>query len=162
MLGKLDARAIEELLASEVTGRIGCHADGRTYVVPITYAYEDGSVYCHSAEGLKLRLMRKNPVVCFEVDRVQDMGNWKSVIATGRFEELHGRDALAAMDVLIKRFAAIERSGEPHPSYVFRKSEEYVFRKAEAEPLQADGREIVIFRIRLAEKTGRFEQTLLP
>jgi hypothetical protein len=107
-------------------------------------------------------MMRKNPVVCFEVDRVHDIGNWRSVVATGRFEELNGRDAIAAMDILIKRFVGMERSGEPHPSYVFRKSEAYVFRKAEVELIEADGREVVIFRIRLSEKTGRFEQTLLP
>jgi hypothetical protein len=151
MLGELNPQEIEELLSSEFTGRIGCHADGRTYVVPLTYAYDVGCVYCHSAEGLKLRMMRRNPVVCFEVDRVQDMGNWESVIATGRFEELSGRDALAAMDVLIKRFVAIERPGEPHPSYMFRASE--------VEPTRTDGREIILFRIRLAEKTGRFERT---
>jgi hypothetical protein len=151
MLGELSAQEIEELLRSEMTGRIGCHAEGRTYVVPITYAYEGGDVYCHTPEGLKLRMMRKNPVVCFEVDRVQDMGNWKSVIATGRFEELTGRDAIAAMDVLIRRFVAVERPDQPHPSYVFRESE--------AEPSLTDGREIVIFRIRIAEKTGRFERT---
>ena len=151
MLGELSPQEIEELLRSEITGRIGCHADGRTYVVPVTYAYDEGTIYCHSAEGLKLRMMRKNPIVCFEVDRVKDMGNWRSVIATGRFEELFGRDALPAMDVLIKRFVAIERPDQPHPSYVFRDSE--------AEPARTDGREIVIFRIRLAEKSGRFERT---
>lgn len=151
MLGELSPEEIEEVLRSEITGRIGCHADGRTYVVPVTYAYEGGDIYCHSAEGLKLRMMRKNPVVCFEVDRVRDMGNWRSVIATGRFEELSGGDALPAMDVLIQRFVAIERPDQPHPSYVFRDSE--------AESPLTDGREIVIFRIRLAEKSGRFERT---
>lgn len=151
MLGELNAQEIEEVLATEVTGRIGCHADGRTYVVPITYAYDRGDVYCHSPEGLKLQMMRKNPVVCFEVDRVEDMGNWKSVIANGRYEELGGRDAIAAMDVLIKRFVTIGQQGEPHPSYIFRESE--------TEPPGSDGTEIVIFRIRLTEKTGRFERT---
>ena len=151
MLGELSAPEIEEVLRSEITGRLGCHADGRTYVVPVTYAYEAGDVYCHSPEGLKLRMMRKNPNVCFEVDRVRDMGNWRSVIATGRFEELSGRDALSGMDVLIKRFAAIERPDQPHPSYIFRESE--------VEPPRTDGREIVIFRIRLTEKSGRFKRT---
>jgi nitroimidazol reductase NimA-like FMN-containing flavoprotein (pyridoxamine 5'-phosphate oxidase superfamily) len=151
MLGKLAPEEIEQLLASEITGRIGCHADGRTYVVPITYVYSAGDVYCHSPEGLKVRMMRKNPAVCFEVDRVEDIGNWRSVIANGSYEELAGREAVAAMDVLISRFVAIERKDQAHPSYVFRESE--------AEPPRADGREIVLFRIRLAEKTGRFERT---
>jgi nitroimidazol reductase NimA-like FMN-containing flavoprotein (pyridoxamine 5'-phosphate oxidase superfamily) len=151
MLGELSAQEIEELLSIEVTGRIGCHADGRTYVVPITYAYQSTFVYCHSPDGLQIRMMRKNPVVCFEVDRVEDLGNWRSVIATGRFEELSGREALDAMDVLIARFMVIERLNDPHPSYVFRESE--------VEPPRADGREIVLFRIHLAKKTGRFERT---
>ncbi len=151
MLGELTAREVEELLTTEVTGRIGCHAEGRTYVVPVTYAYRSGFVYCHSPEGQKIRMMRTNPVVCFEVDRIDDIGNWRSVIATGRFEELGGREALAAMDVLIARFAAIEHAREPHPSYLLRASE--------AESSRADGREIVLFRIRLTEKTGRFERT---
>ncbi len=149
MLGELSVQEVEELLRSEVTGRIGCHAGGRTYVVPITYAYENGYVYCHSAEGLKLRLMRENPTVCFEVDRVENVGNWRSVIATGRFEELSGRDVIEAMDVLISRLG--EMAAPAHPSFVIRASS--------AEPPRADGREIVLFRIHLAEKTGRFEKT---
>ena len=151
MLGKLGPEEIEQLLASEITGRIGCHADGRTYVVPITYAYKSGNVYCHSAEGRKVGMMRKHPDVCFEIDRVEDMGNWMSVIAEGLFHELGGREALEAMDVLIARFAEIERAQEPHPSYVLRASE--------AESPRADGRPIVLFRIQLGEKTGRFERT---
>ena len=151
MLGTLTPVEIERLLASEFTGRIGCNADGRTYVVPITYAYRSGNVYCHGAEGQKVRMMRKQPDVCFEIDRVEDLGNWKSVIAEGRFYELGGREALEAMDVLIARFAELERTQEPHPSYVLRASE--------AESSRADGRPIVLFRIQLAEKTGRFERT---
>lgn len=151
MLGQLTSNEIEELLSSEITGRIGCHADGMTYVVPITYAYRTGVVYCHTAEGQKIRMMRKNPDVCFEVDRIEDIGNWKSVVANGRFQELEGRAALEAMDVLIGRFAALERREGAHPSYVFRVSD--------AEPARADGGAIVLFRIRLTEKTGRFERT---
>ena len=151
MLGELSSQEVEELLRSEITGRIGCHAGGRTYVVPITYAYAKGYVYCHSAEGLKLRMMRKNPTVCFEVDRVENVGNWRSVIATGRFEELTGRDAIEAMDVLISRFGETGQDGSAHPSYVLRSSG--------AEPPLADGRPIVLYRIHLAEKTGRFEKT---
>lgn len=151
MLGKLEPNEIEDLLSSEITGRIGCHAEGRTYVVPITYAYRAGVVYCHTAEGQKIRMMRKNPDVCFEVDRIEDIGNWKSVVANGRFEELEGRAALEAMDVLIARFAALERGEGAHPSYVFRASD--------VEPARADGGAIALFCIRLTEKSGRFERT---
>ena len=69
MTGELSQEQMEALLRSQVTGRIGCHADGRTFVVPVTYAYgEDGYIYGSTGEGLKVALMRKNPRVCFEVD----------------------------------------------------------------------------------------------
>jgi hypothetical protein len=41
MLGELDGLQIEDLLMSLPVGRVGCHADGITYIVPINYVYED-------------------------------------------------------------------------------------------------------------------------
>jgi hypothetical protein len=37
--------------------------------VPITYVFDGEAVYAHSADGLKIRMMRANPHVCFEVDQ---------------------------------------------------------------------------------------------
>jgi uncharacterized protein len=150
MLGELTAEQIEAMLRAEITGRIGCHADGRTYVVPVTYAYESGCVYSHSLDGLKLRLMRQNPQVCFEIDRVRDLGNWQSVVALGYFEELRGDEAIVAMDLLIARFAPLAQRLEHHPSYVLR--------ALQRESLIA-GKSVMLYRIRLAEKSGRFERT---
>jgi nitroimidazol reductase NimA-like FMN-containing flavoprotein (pyridoxamine 5'-phosphate oxidase superfamily) len=86
--GELDDRAIEQLLQSEFVARIACYADDKLYVVPVTYAYtrEDGfdALIGHSADGRKVRMMRKNPEVCIEVDRIVDLANWRSVVATGR------------------------------------------------------------------------------
>src|SRR5689334_15533829 len=106
MLGLLAPEDIERILHSETVGRIGCHADGRTYVVPITYAYDGTAIYGHSAEGLKLRMMRANPRVCFEVEQVDDLANWRSVIAWTTFEELHGAEAERAMQLLASRLMA--------------------------------------------------------
>lgn len=35
MLGNLSPTEIENLLGTQVVARIGCHADERTYVVPV-------------------------------------------------------------------------------------------------------------------------------
>ncbi len=149
VLGELDAAAIESLLLNEVTGRIGCHAQGRTYVVPITYAYESGSVYGHSSEGLKLRMMRENPRVCFQVDRVRGPGDWESVIAWGEFEELKGARAIEGFNLLMRR-GHLPPGSNVHPSYVLRGTG----------PLASseDGRTILTYRIALSEKTGRYER----
>ena len=88
MFGNLNNDQIDQLIQSQLLGRIGCHADGLTYIVPISYAYDGTYVYAHSFQGMKIDLMRKNPKVCFEVDNTKNLANWQSVICWGEFEEL--------------------------------------------------------------------------
>ena len=40
MLGELKESQIETLLYSEVIGRIDCHTDETTYIIPVSYAYD--------------------------------------------------------------------------------------------------------------------------
>lgn len=47
-------------------------------------------------EGQKLHMMRANPFVCFEVEDIDDLANWHSVIAWGVFEELACEDEARA------------------------------------------------------------------
>lgn len=142
----LSPEDIEELLEKNFVGRVGVHSDGRTYVVPISYAYAHGCVYGHSAEGLKTRMMRKNPTVCFETDSVQDPFNWRSVIAWGTCEELHGEASEEAMRSLLMRFLPAKVQAAAERTLVL------------GRPGLAD-RRAVVYRIRLIEKTGRFEAT---
>ncbi len=64
-----DRTAIEAILKRATVCRIGlCGRDG-PYVVPMSFGYEAGRLYLHSApEGKKLDLIREDPRVCFEVD----------------------------------------------------------------------------------------------
>jgi uncharacterized protein len=80
MFGKLENTQIEKVIADNIIGRLGCHAEGKTYVVPISYAYDDGFIYARTFEGLKISMMRKNPNVCFQIDEREDMAHWKSVV----------------------------------------------------------------------------------
>lgn len=101
---QLDDVEIEAFLREQVVGRIGCHAFGATYVVPVIYAWRDGYVYVQSIEGRKIEMMRANPEVCFEIDEYV-AGSWRSVIVDGTFEELPGEQAEQALAVLRERFA---------------------------------------------------------
>jgi uncharacterized protein len=152
MLGELNEAQIEQVLRSEVVGRLGCHAHGRTYVVPVTYAYDGGCIYGHSAEGMKVRLMRANPNVCFEVDNMESMANWRSVIAWGVYEELSGEEASRAMQLLISRLMPLTAS-ETGPSLQGEGTA-----SSEAHRGDTAGKTAILFRIRLQEKTGRFEK----
>jgi hypothetical protein len=145
MLGELNQTEVESLLSSEVVARIGCHANGRSYVVPITYVYEDGAIIGHSGDGMKIDMMRKNPFVCVEVDHVDNLANWRSVIAWGHYEELSGAAVVAAIEKLAKRLEPLTVSETSVPARG---------RHGRSGPT-AHG--VVVYRIRLTEKTGRYE-----
>src|SRR3990172_12754512 len=101
---ELTQAEIAELLGAQVVGRIGCHADGLTHVVPVIYAYDGEGLYVASVEGQKTRMMRENPNVCFEVDEYDGAGSWRSAIVHGLYVELDGTDAQAALPLLAAPF----------------------------------------------------------
>jgi nitroimidazol reductase NimA-like FMN-containing flavoprotein (pyridoxamine 5'-phosphate oxidase superfamily) len=136
---ELSREEVDGLLDAQLVGRIGCHADGVTYVVPVIYAYDGECLYAYTVEGRKVRMMRANPSVCFEVDEYDHdgRGSWRSVIAQGRFEELRDEEAQRVLALLAERFRR-GRTGDPPPR----------------EP-RGDGRPGVAFRIAVLEATGR-------
>jgi len=75
-------------LASASLGRLGCSLDNQPYVLPIYFVYEPDNVYVFSTFGQKTEWMRTNPKVCLEVDEITNQSEWRSVIATGRYQEL--------------------------------------------------------------------------
>ena len=149
MLGELNTEMIEQLLKIQLFGRIGCHADGITYVVPVNYIYEAPYIYAHSGEGLKINLMRKNPEVCSEVDEVENLFNWRSVICWGIFEGI--TDMQEMQEVMQKIIASIEpylsKTEDAHPSHG-------IADKASDIGLE---KELVLYKINLSKKTRRFE-----
>ncbi len=149
MLGTLTAEQIEGLLWSEVVGRIGCHVDTRIYVVPIQYVYDGHHAYMQSCDGMKLRAMRRDPSVCFEVDQVSDLTHWQSVIAAGVFEPLEGQAAERARKLLVTRISPLVKGECAWPVDFTPRASGVLEERGKSRP--------VYFRLRLSEKTGRFE-----
>lgn len=77
-----------EFLASASLGRLGCSLDNQPYVVPLYFVYEPDNIYVFSTFGQKTEWMRANPKVCLEVDEITNQSEWRSVIASGRYQEL--------------------------------------------------------------------------
>jgi nitroimidazol reductase NimA-like FMN-containing flavoprotein (pyridoxamine 5'-phosphate oxidase superfamily) len=146
MMRTLGTEEVKRVLLAEVVGRIGAHADGRTYVVPVAYVFDDDCIYAHSSDGMKIQMMRQNPSVCFEVDHVEDLVNWHSVIGWGTYEELHAEAAQRGLELLSARL----RARFPGPA---------VHDTSTEAPA-------VVFRLKLTEMTGREErlywQLLVP
>ena len=148
MLGKLNEAQIENLLKQQVIGRLACHADGTTYIVPINYVYDGTYIYSHSAEGKKIDMMRKNPEVCFEVDEIEDVFKWKSAIVWGRFEELTDMDEKQqAMQGIIHRIMPLANNPTDHPSHGITANESDIGTSVE----------LIVYKIAVTKKSGRFE-----
>lgn len=149
MLGELDGLQIEDLLMSLPVGRIGCHADGVTYIVPVNYVYEDDTIYAHSKKGMKIDIMRKNPDVCFQVDAIDDWLNWESVICWGKFEEITDmHEKTEVMQKIINWVMPLMHGETAQPSHGF---------TDDASDIGEDV-ELILYKIVLSKKTGRFEK----
>jgi uncharacterized protein len=149
MFGKLNDMEIDRLISRCLVGRIGCHANGVTYVVPISYAFDGNCIYAHSYDGMKLDLMKQNHMVCFQVDDTRDLANWQSAVCWGEFEELvDEKGQKDALRMLHNRILPVISSATMHitPEWPFPSGSHQ----------EIDG---VFFRIILSEKTGRFEQS---
>lgn len=149
MFGNLGEDAIDTVLRHQVIGHIGCHANDTIYVVPISYAYENGCVYAHTEEGMKIDMMRQNPKVCFEVYRMENMANWQCVIGWGNYEEITDEyERAAALNILLKRDLPIITSK------TVQLTEHWPFVPDEVNSITG-----IVFRIKLTKKTGKYEIT---
>lgn len=85
-LNEMTSEEIQQFLTCARVGRLGLFFEGSPHVVPLGYAYADGEIFFHTCnEGLKMRALRENPDVCFEVDEtLSDASMYKSVIVFGK------------------------------------------------------------------------------
>ena len=148
MQGTLSKEQCEDVLKAELLGRIGCYAFGKVYVVPVAFAFEKNYIYIHSREGQKIKMMRKNPKVCFEVESKENMVNWRTVIIHGRYEELKGLpEQNRAMKILQDRFLPFQVSEAVKPA------------RFDDPPREIErALKPVIYRISVEEITGKYEK----
>jgi nitroimidazol reductase NimA-like FMN-containing flavoprotein (pyridoxamine 5'-phosphate oxidase superfamily) len=135
MIGVMSNEEVQSLLRRKKLGRIAMSANDRPYVTPINFAYDGECVYCCSSFGRKVATMREQPLVCFEVEEIDDHSNWRTVIAEGMFEEITDAE-------LRKRAIGLLANGSEPVSRA----------------LGAQFAPNVLFRIRLTEISGRFER----
>jgi uncharacterized protein len=148
MLGELTTTQINNVISSQVIGRLACTDGKQPYIVPVTYTYDGQYIYGQTNEGTKLKILRKNPNVCFEVDIMTDMRNWQSVIVFGKFEELTKKLAEKAREILFGRVFTLMTSSTVHAHEHENTAE-----------LKDEGRvRVVMYRIKIKKMTGRFER----
>jgi nitroimidazol reductase NimA-like FMN-containing flavoprotein (pyridoxamine 5'-phosphate oxidase superfamily) len=132
---------IEALLDRVRYGHLGCAHDNHPYVVPISFACDEHTIYLYTTEGKKADIIDANPEVCLQVEEVFDNDDWRSVIVVGEAQKLtNGKDR-------DKAYAAIV-AGNPEltPAISFRWVDKWVREQKDTE---------VIYRIERKSTTGR-------
>lgn len=87
-IDEMGTKEIQDLLQQVRYGHLGCVFEGHPYVVPMHYYFQNPDIYIFTTEGLKTKYIDANPQVCLQVEEVQDLLHWRSVIVTGQAERL--------------------------------------------------------------------------
>lgn len=99
MILTLNKKERTKVLENNYIGNLSYIYRDRPYIAPITYFYgkENNTVIGYSAEGHKIRAMRKNPNVCLNVSEIVSVDSWTSVLVQGVFFQLSGSEAKAQL-----------------------------------------------------------------
>ncbi len=113
MIRSLNQKECEQILSNNYIGQLAYIRQNRPYVAPITYFYDSkiNALIGYSAEGHKIRAMRKNNLVSVGVSEIDSVNHWDSILVHGKYEELEGGTAkahlhdfsLGVKDLIIKR-----------------------------------------------------------
>lgn len=126
-----DKNVIESIIRRATVCRIAMSDEGQSYVVPVSFGYEDGTLYFHSSTtGKKVDILRKNNAVCVEFDideeitKAKSVCNWgikyRSVIGFGRAFFIEAEEEKRrALDIVVAHYG-----GDPqdYPQATLRKT----------------------------------------
>ena len=132
----------DALLERNLVGRIAFTFRDRVDIEPVHYVYAKGWLHGRTSLGTKLATLRHHPWIAFEVDEIQGLYDWRSVI-------VHGAVHLP------------DREGSPSDHDAF-ESTLGLIRKLEPlalEPGDPTPQRQVLFRIHVDELTGRSATT---
>ena len=87
-IDEMGQKEIQGFLQQVGYGHLGYIHEGKPYVMPMHYYFEDSDIYLFTTEGMKTRDIDVNPEICLQVEEIQDPLHWRSVIVTGRAERL--------------------------------------------------------------------------
>ncbi|MEN8140877.1 MAG: pyridoxamine 5'-phosphate oxidase family protein [Thermodesulfobacteriota bacterium] len=109
---------IRAIIKRENVCRLAMSDNGTPYLVPLSYGYSQNSLYFHSAsEGKKIGILKRNPRVCFEIERnlgviTDDLPckwgmRFETVIGHGRVEFITEPDKIMrALNIITGQYGA--------------------------------------------------------
>ncbi len=125
---KLGQRECERILKRNHVGRMAFALRSRVEIEPLGYVKVGAWLFGRTSPGTKLQVIGHQPWVAFEVDEVEGVFDWQSVVVHGVCRQLHDegtsldrrtyRRALAAVRKVIPE-TFTETDPAPHRSVVF-------------------------------------------
>ena len=73
----------DAVLERNHVGRVAFSFHDHVDIEPVHYVYADGWLHGRTAPGGKIAILRHHPWVAFEVDEVQGLFDWRSVVVHG-------------------------------------------------------------------------------
>ena len=75
----MDKNEVESIINKALVCRIALSDNNIPYIVPVNFGYRDNCLYIHSAtDGKKVKIIKKNNNVCFEMDIGQEIVQGKT------------------------------------------------------------------------------------
>jgi uncharacterized protein len=150
MLGTLTDNQCRHILICNHVGRIGFTDDDRVSIIPVTYVSDGDNIYSHALEGSKISAMRKHQEVCFQIDNIDNLANWRSIIVWGKFEEVRSMAAQTKVRTLFQeRLEPIIQGETVSPDREIANPPERVQKRQHP----------IIYKIIIKELAGRFEKS---
>ncbi|MEK0431434.1 MAG: hypothetical protein RL139_1238 [Gemmatimonadota bacterium] len=97
------------LLDRHQVGRLAFSQKDRLDVEPIHYVHLDGWLYGRTQPGTKLEVLLHNRWVAFEVDEVEALFEWRSVVVKGGLYLLRAEGSEAERERYAQGVAAVRR-----------------------------------------------------
>lgn len=83
---ELDRGECEAILARNHVGRLAYTEQGRVTIEPLHYVFHDGWLYGRTSHGAKMDAVGYTwSPVAFEVDEIEELFRWRSVVVHGGF-----------------------------------------------------------------------------
>ncbi len=142
LIHELDRAGCREVLARNHVGRLAFLARERVEILPLHYVYADDWIFGRTTPGMKLDMLGQNRWVAFEVDEVDGIFDWRSVVVHGGFYPLPADGSPRQREI---RLRAIDLLGRLVPGTL-----------TEDDPVAS---RTAVFGIAVQEATGRAATT---
>jgi nitroimidazol reductase NimA-like FMN-containing flavoprotein (pyridoxamine 5'-phosphate oxidase superfamily) len=139
---ELDRAECDAILGRNSVGRVAFSLHDRVDIEPISYVHEGTWIYLRTGHGTKVSTVAHNRWVAFEVDEVEGMFEWRSVVVHGAIYRLDPEGAPEA------------RAAYAHAVALLRSLNSEALGPRDAAPFRD-----IIMRIYVDEVTGRAAST---